>query len=86
MVNLGIGLMAGKRSEEAREVLLRAVGADPKNATAHYNLGLLYEDAKEYARAIQELEAFLKNPGPEQVKLANDVRAHLLDLRQRIIG
>ena len=43
----------GKRPEEAEILLVKAVGADPQNAQAHFDLGKLYTRAKDYAKAIQ---------------------------------
>ncbi|MFD2367903.1 tetratricopeptide repeat protein [Pseudoduganella sp. GCM10020061] len=44
-------LLAAKREEEALAQLQAVIEADPENATAHYNLGLLHFKRKDYDRA-----------------------------------
>ena len=43
----------GKHPEGAEVLLVKAVGADPQNAQAHFDLGKLYTRSKDYAKAIQ---------------------------------
>ncbi|HSB71533.1 MAG TPA: protein kinase [Candidatus Methylomirabilis sp.] len=45
--------VAGTNPQEAVSLLLQAIGADPKSAQAHFQLGLLYAKQKEYPKAIQ---------------------------------
>jgi len=44
-------LLAVKRDEEALAQLEAVIEADPENATAHYNLGLLHFKRKDYDKA-----------------------------------
>jgi type II secretory pathway predicted ATPase ExeA/Tfp pilus assembly protein PilF len=43
----------GKHPQEAEVLLVKALGADPQNAQAHFDLGTLYTRSKDYAKAIQ---------------------------------
>jgi tetratricopeptide (TPR) repeat protein len=45
---------------EAEKLLLRAVNLNPGYADAHFELGLLYEDEKQDAKAIREYEIATK--------------------------
>ncbi len=71
MVNLSLAEKATGRTERAKESLLRALGADPRHAPAHYNLAVLFELTGEPARAATHYEAFLAYAGAEY----NDRRA-----------
>lgn len=44
--NLGVVYAQAKRYDEAIDAYRKAIEIDPKNAEAHYNLGLLYERVK----------------------------------------
>ncbi len=81
LVNLAIVQKASGRAGEARETLLRAIAINGAHPAAHYHLGLLYEDAREYSKAVEQYEAFLKLVPPDQSKLADDVREHMAALR-----
>jgi Tfp pilus assembly protein PilF len=83
LVNLAIAQKAGGRAEQARETLLRALGVNASHAAARYHLGLLYEDAGDYPKAIEQYEAFLKFAGSEDWALAAGVREHLVAMRGR---
>ncbi|MFO7555735.1 MAG: tetratricopeptide repeat protein [Desulfobacterales bacterium] len=46
-----------KNPGRAEMLLVKAVGADPKNAEAHFDLGRLYTKSKNYPKAIKSYEA-----------------------------
>jgi arylsulfatase A-like enzyme/Tfp pilus assembly protein PilF len=63
-------LLARQRKfDEALEFAHRAVELSPDDADVHYNLGLMYADMRDYARAIGPLEAALKR-NPQHPKAA----------------
>ena len=49
-------LLALKRDDDALAQLEKVIEFDPDNATAHYNLGLLYVKRKAYAKAREHAE------------------------------
>ncbi|PIU19010.1 MAG: hypothetical protein COT16_00385 [Elusimicrobia bacterium CG08_land_8_20_14_0_20_44_26] len=53
---LGLAFMQSGSSDTAKEYFKRAVSIAPDNAALHYSLALIYIDAEEYLRAIDELE------------------------------
>jgi Tfp pilus assembly protein PilF len=59
-LNHGIELYNGNRIPEATKVFESVLQADPKNARAHYMLGLCYTNTGDLARAKEHLEAFLQ--------------------------
>ena len=59
-LNHGIELYNGNRIPEATKVFEGVLQADPKNARAHYMLGLCYTNTGDLARAKEHLEAFLQ--------------------------
>src|SRR5690242_8737916 len=56
---LGVGLVAEHNVPGAFDHLLRAVQLDPENAEAHNQLGQLFADRHDYARAEQEYQSAL---------------------------
>jgi tetratricopeptide (TPR) repeat protein len=56
-------LTGPQQSREAELLLKKAVQLDPKFADAHYQLGLLFEDQGENAKAIREYEIAAKLDG-----------------------
>lgn len=50
-------LLAVKRDEEALAQLEAVIESNPENATAHYNLGLLYFKRKDYGKARSHADA-----------------------------
>jgi Flp pilus assembly protein TadD len=64
-------LMQG-RKDEAVNTLRRYIGADPKNPTPHFALGVLYEQTNDRAKAIETYEAALKK-FPDRWPLANNL-------------
>jgi len=51
---LGWLLLLGKRYEESERVLLRALQADPQNASAHFHLGMLYFEKGQREQAYSQ--------------------------------
>jgi tetratricopeptide (TPR) repeat protein len=52
---LGWTLLLGGRFPEAEQILLRALEADPQNASAHFHLGVVYLQKNERAQAYAQL-------------------------------
>ena len=80
---LGIVLINSGKYEEAEKALLRAITlAGNQLSQAHYILGGIYWRKKEYKRAAEELETYLKlvpnTPDAERI------RATIKDLRSKI--
>lgn len=62
LVNLAVNL-GDQESVEARKLLEKALQRDPKNAEAHFNLGLLQRNAREHKRAVASFERAIElNP------------------------
>jgi Tfp pilus assembly protein PilF len=59
-LNHGIELYNGNRIPDATKVFESVLQTDPKNARAHYMLGLCYTNSGDLARAKEHLEAFLQ--------------------------
>jgi Tfp pilus assembly protein PilF len=59
-LNHGIELYNGNRIPEATKIFESVLQADPKNARAHYMLGLCYTNTGDLARAKEHLETFLQ--------------------------
>jgi tetratricopeptide (TPR) repeat protein len=74
LVNMALVEKTDRLPQQAQELLLRAVGIQPTHAVAHYNLGLLYEEAGNRGQAADEYGEFLKYAGPEHGALLSDVR------------
>lgn len=80
---LGIALVNQRRFDEAEKSLLDAVTKGGTNISqAHYYLGGIYWHKKEYKRAADELETYLKlaPKAPD----AERIRATIKDLRSKI--
>ncbi len=62
LVNLAVNL-GDQESAEARNLLEKALQLDPKNPEAHFNLGLLHRNAREYKKAVGSFERAIElNP------------------------
>ncbi|HEY0079178.1 MAG TPA: tetratricopeptide repeat protein [Pyrinomonadaceae bacterium] len=79
---LGVALMRSSKLDEAERELQRAValGGD-QMAQAHYYLGGIYWGRKDYKRAADELETYLKLK--PKAPNAEQVRATIKDLRSK---
>jgi tetratricopeptide (TPR) repeat protein len=77
-LNHGIELYNGNRIPEATKVFESLLQADPKNARAHYMLGLCYTNAGDLARAKEHLETFLQlAPNDPEAQSARQMLAEL---------
>jgi Tfp pilus assembly protein PilF len=77
-LNHGIELYNGNRIPEATKVFESVLQADPKNARAHYMLGLCYTNTGDLARAKEHLEAFLQlAPNDPEAPSARQMLAEL---------
>jgi len=85
MVNLAIAQRAARRPVEAQETLIKAVSIDGRSAAAHYNLASLYEEAGEFAKALEYYERYLTLAGADEAKRMAEVRQRCQVLRQRIM-
>jgi Tfp pilus assembly protein PilF len=77
IVNLAIADERLGQREHAKEGLLQALNIDPRNALAHYNLGVLYDETGEAALAMQHYRSFLNHASVEYASRAADVRVRL---------
>ena len=84
LVNMALIEKADHRPELATELLVRAVGASPQHAAAHYNLAVLYEERDSLALAFDHYNAFLKYAGPEHHSLLTDVQQRIRILEPRL--
>lgn len=80
LVNLALAQRAGGQLDVARETLLGALMIAPRNAAAHYNLGQLYDQTNEPARAVEHYRKFLETAGAEHATRAAAVRARIAAL------
>jgi Tfp pilus assembly protein PilF len=80
LVNLALAQRAGGQLDVARETLLSALTIAPRNAAAHYNLGQLYDQTDEPARAVEHYRKFLETAGAEHATRAAAVRARIAAL------
>jgi Tfp pilus assembly protein PilF len=80
LVNLAIAQRSAGQLDLAKETLLEALTTAPRNAAAHYNLGQLYDQTNEPARAIEHYRTFLANAGAEHAARAAAVRARIAAL------
>jgi len=77
-LNHGIELYNGNRIPEATKVFEGVLQADPKNARAHYMLGLCYTNTGDLARAKEHLETFLQlAPNDPEAQNARQMLAEL---------
>jgi Tfp pilus assembly protein PilF len=77
-LNHGIELYNGNRIPEATKVFESVLQADPKNARAHYMLGLCYTNTGDLARAKEHLEAFLQlAPNDPEAQSARQMLAEI---------
>ncbi|HXO41910.1 MAG TPA: tetratricopeptide repeat protein [Thermoanaerobaculia bacterium] len=77
-LNHGIELYNGNRIPEATKVFESVLQADPKNARAHYMLGLCYTNTGDLARAKEHLETFLLlAPNDPEAQSARQMLAEL---------
>ncbi len=60
LVMRGRMLLAQNRLAEAQEVLEQACRADPRNAEAHYQLGMLYDAGRRHREAVAEFERVIQ--------------------------
>jgi tetratricopeptide (TPR) repeat protein len=77
LVNMALVDKAERRPDQAIELLLRAIGNQPRHAAAHYNLGVLYEEQASLALAYDHYGAFLSYAGPEHGALLTDVQRRI---------
>jgi len=77
LVNLAMSLRAAGKFDLAKETLVKAVAIAPGNAAAHYNLGQLYDQTDEPARAVEHYRTFLETAGAEHASRASAVRARI---------
>jgi len=54
--DLGLALIMDEQKEAAEQALNRSLELDPESATSWYNRGLLYLHAKDYDRALSDLQ------------------------------
>jgi tetratricopeptide (TPR) repeat protein len=80
LVNLAIAQRTAGQFDLAEETLLRALALAPRNAAAHYNLGQLYDQTNEPARAVEHYRTFLDTVGAEHASRAAAVRARIAAL------
>ena len=77
LVNLALAQRDGGQPDVAKQTLLQALGIAPRSAATHYNLGQLYDQANEAARAIDHYRKFLEYAGAEYASRAAGVRARI---------
>jgi tetratricopeptide (TPR) repeat protein len=77
--DLGVHLWAADRSEEAIEVVRKAMRFSPFfNKRYHRALGRAYREAGQYAEAIGQFEQMLSKPGPTAIHWYVDFAAALM--------
>ncbi len=77
-LNHGIELYNGNRIPEATKLFESVLQADPRNARAHYMLGLCYTNTGDLARAKEHLETFLQlAPNDPEAQNARQMLAEL---------
>jgi Tfp pilus assembly protein PilF len=77
-LNHGIELYNGNRIPEATKVFESVLQADPKNARAHYMLGLCYTNTGDLVHAKEHLETFLQlAPNDPEAQSARQMLAEL---------
>ena len=83
MVNLSTTEKELGRRDAARAWLMRALQADTRNAEAHYNLGLLEDEAGDRTKALAHYRAFLQYGAAMHPALVGEVRKRIWDLESR---
>ena len=68
MVNLAAILVEEKRYDDALPVLQKALGIDPKNPSAHYNLGRLYVEQGKVEEGKKQLQPLLSRPKGDPIR------------------
>jgi thioredoxin-like negative regulator of GroEL len=84
IVNLALVEKADQHRDLAIELLVRAIGYQPTNGMAHYNVAVLYEEQSALALAYDHYTAFLKYGSPDRGELLSDVQRRLLILKPRL--
>ncbi len=64
LVRQAIGLRLTKNYTQAREELIKALGMDPRNTKALYELGVVYQELEESDKALETFQTVLKLPAP----------------------
>jgi Tfp pilus assembly protein PilF len=80
LVNLALAQRASGQLDVAKETLLSALTIAPRNAAAHYNLGQVYDQTNEPARAVEHYRKFRETAGSEHATRAAAVRARIATL------
>ena len=76
-MNLSTVDKRSQRRDEARSSLKRALEIDPRSAEAHYNLGLLEDEAGDAPRALTHYRAFLLYGAAAHPALVGEVRKRI---------
>lgn len=82
MINLAL-VEAPTARERAKELLLQAIVIAPRNAAAHYNLAVLFDETGDGSRALEHYRAFLSAAGPDMSARVPAVRARIDTLSKR---
>jgi Tfp pilus assembly protein PilF len=77
LVNLALAQRDGGQPDVAKRTLLEALTVAPRSAATHYNLGQLYDQTNEAARAVDHYRKFLEYAGAEYASRAAGVRARI---------
>jgi tetratricopeptide (TPR) repeat protein len=77
MVNLSTVERESGQREESRRWLERALTLDPRNAAAHYNLGLIEDEAGNRTEALAHYRDFLKYGAASHPALVDEVRKRI---------
>lgn len=80
LVNLALAQRTAGQLDIAKETLLNALTIEPRNAPAHYNLGQLYDETHEPARAVEHYRMFLETAAAEHGTRVAAVRARIAAL------
>jgi Tfp pilus assembly protein PilF len=80
LVNLAIAQRSAGQLDLAKETLVKALTIAPRHPAAHYNLGQLYDQTNEPARASEHYRTFLETAGAEHAARAAAVRARIAAL------
>ena len=80
LVDLAIAQRSASQLDLAKETLVKALTIAPRHPAAHYNLGQLYDQTNEPARAVEHYRTFLETAGAEHAARAAAVRARIAAL------